>query len=187
MVASFALAWCFCSGCAAAAFWGGFPFSPAGMAGRYEAVRRALRGWKKEFVSRESRRPVSFSLLCSIVDLLPSVCSSPFEASLFSACFSVAFFAALRISELVPPSSRGKGGLLYEDVLIGQDFIRIRVWRSKTDQFGYGAWIPLYSSPGSACPVRLVVSYYNLRVSGNSFFAHANGSPLTKFQFISAF
>ncbi|XP_044151282.1 uncharacterized protein LOC122939275 [Bufo gargarizans] len=67
---------------------------------KHFVIRQALKGWRKEYVSRESRRPVSFGLLGKLISLLPQVCSSPFEVSLFSGSFSLAFFAALRVVEI---------------------------------------------------------------------------------------
>ncbi|XP_044136651.1 uncharacterized protein LOC122928152 [Bufo gargarizans] len=154
---------------------------------KHFVIRQALKGWRKKYVSRESRRPVSFGLLGKLISLLPQVCSSPFEVALFSGSFSLAFFAALRVSELVAPSCRKPGGLSSDDVVLGNDSLRIRVRRSKTDQFGRGAWIPLHPVPGVSCPVHLISQYSSLRSAGCNFFAHADGSPLTKFQFVSVF
>ncbi|XP_040271178.1 uncharacterized protein LOC120986584 isoform X1 [Bufo bufo] len=150
-------------------------------------IRQALRGWRKELVYRECRRPVSFNLLGRLIAKLSDVCRSLFEVALFSASFSIAFFAALRIGELVAPSGSRPGGLSCADVVLGNGALRIRVSRSKTDQFGSGSWIPLHPVPGVSCPVRLTSSYSSMRGPGHNFLAHADGSPLTKFQFTSVF
>lgn len=49
----------------------------------------------------DDRRPITFDLLAFLFRVLPSVCFSDFESVLFQAAFSLAFFAALCLSELV--------------------------------------------------------------------------------------
>lgn len=154
---------------------------------KHFVFRQAIRGWKKEFVSRDSRRPVSYSLLVRLFDISGSQCVSPYEGTLFRACFALAFFGALRVSELVPPSRTRVGGLLEDDVVLANGSLRIRIRRSKTDTFGRGEWVPLHSVVGSACPVRAVSEYLQLRPSGRSFLVHSDGSPVTRFQFQSVF
>ncbi|XP_044134425.1 uncharacterized protein LOC122926964 [Bufo gargarizans] len=154
---------------------------------KHFVIRQAMKGWKKEYVLRDRRRPISFGLLCRLVEVCSGVCASAFEATLFSACFSLAFFAALRVGELLPPSGKKPGGLLFQDVVCGNGALRVLVRRSKTDQFGRGVWIPLHQVAGVACPVRLVSAYCAARVGGTNFFTHQDVSPLTKFQFVSVF
>ncbi|KAM3911197.1 uncharacterized protein RB166_019888 [Leptodactylus fuscus] len=149
--------------------------------------RQALKGWRREVVSRDTRRPVSYDLLCRIVSSLASVCSSSYEVSLFSAGFSLAFFGALRIGELVPPSKFKHGGLLLEDVILSNGIVRIRIRRSKTDQQGKGSWILLRPVSGAVCVVRLVGLFLQVRSPGAPFLVHESGDPLTVFQFRSIF
>ncbi|XP_044158602.1 uncharacterized protein LOC122944427 isoform X1 [Bufo gargarizans] len=148
-------------------------------------IRQAMKGWQKEYVGYDSRRPISFSLLGRLVDVCRVVCFSDFERALVAACFGVAFFAALRVGELVAPSASRNGGLLVSDVILSNNALRVRVRCSKTDQLGKGVWLPILPVASGACPVKLVGEYMSLRVSGGNFFAHADGSPLTKFQFAS--
>ncbi|XP_069838462.1 uncharacterized protein [Dendropsophus ebraccatus] len=154
---------------------------------KHFAIRQALKGWKKHHIRKESRRPVSYSLLNKLVSACPSVCSSPYESTLFSACFCTAFFGALRVGELLPPSKHKPGGLLYEDVVVANDVLRIRVRSSKTDQFGRGAWLPIRQVQGSLCPVQQVSDYLALRPAGSHFFVHVDSTPVTQFQFLSVF
>lgn len=118
--------------------------------------------------STKSRRPVSHGLLCKIVHELPFVCSNQFEVTLFTACFSKAFFGALRIGELVSPSKSVVKGLLGSDVVLANDSIRVRIRRSKTDVFGRGEWIPLSKVDSVACPVGAVAAY--VQAKGSCFF-----------------
>lgn len=152
---------------------------------KHFVFRQALRGWKKERVSKDTRRPVSYSLLVRLLDSTRGLCASPYEGALFRACFSLAFFGALRVGELVPPSRTREGGLKGDDVILANGSLRIR--KSKTDGFGRGEWLPLHSVVGPACPVRAVSEYLQLRPPGGSFLNHLDGSPVTRFQFQSVF
>lgn len=58
-------------------------------------IRQALKGWRKEYVRRESRRPISYLLLVQLLEATDHQCSSIYEASLFRDSFCLAFFAAL--------------------------------------------------------------------------------------------
>ncbi|KAM9324065.1 cis-aconitate decarboxylase-like [Gastrophryne carolinensis] len=62
------------------------------------------------------------------------VCSSEFEVRLFQAAFSVAFFGALRVGELVSRNKREPGGLQVDDVFFAEEGVWIRIRVSKTDQ-----------------------------------------------------
>lgn len=150
-------------------------------------IRQALKGWKKEYVRTEHRRPVSYSLLVRLLGATDSICSSPFEATLFRACFCLAFFAALRVGELVPPSRVGGGGLLSDDVILANGALRVRIRRSKTDIFGRGEWVPLHGVSGLACPVRAVGDYIALRPPGVHFLVHEDGTAVSRYQFQAIF
>ncbi|KAM4029675.1 uncharacterized protein ACNLHF_024605 [Anomaloglossus baeobatrachus] len=150
-------------------------------------VRQVLKGWKRSKISVESRRPISISLLQRLIAVIPRLCSSPFESALFSAAFALAFFGALRIGELVPLSKNRPGGLRFDDVSYCDGGLRIRIRKSKTDPAGIGSWVPLYAIQGAVCPRMLVATYLSLRRDGFCFFSHEDGSPLTRFQFLSIF
>lgn len=67
-------------------------------------IHQALKGWRREQICCDSRRPISYSLLIQLLDATLSQCSSAYKVSLFKTCFCLAFFAALRVGEMVPPS-----------------------------------------------------------------------------------
>lgn len=93
-------------------------------------IRQALKGWRKEHVHTDRRRPVSYSLLGQLVEATVTVCKSSYKACLFQTAFCLAFFAALRVGELVPLSRVRPGGLLADDVLlqIGPAEMLMPVW-----------------------------------------------------------
>ncbi|XP_075202254.1 uncharacterized protein LOC142304102 [Anomaloglossus baeobatrachus] len=148
-------------------------------------VQQALKGWRKQHVRRENRRPVSYELMGQLIGALGSVCTDPFEVSLFSAAFCLAFFGALRIGELVSVSKLRPGGLLHNDVVLSNGTVQMRIRRSKTDQGGLGSWVVLQPVRGHTCPLRIITEYLACRTEGQVFLSHIDGSPLTRFQFIS--
>ncbi|XP_075128011.1 uncharacterized protein LOC142201079 [Leptodactylus fuscus] len=150
-------------------------------------VRQAIKGWRRSGGVADTRRPVSFQLLCQLGVSLDGVCSSGLEITLFRAAFSLAFFGALRIGELVSSSKNKPGGLLFEDVDIYGDRVEFRIRRCKTDQVGKGK--VLYGVPGCRmCPVLCLGEYVAGRGGGlGPLLVHADGSYLSRFQFVRVF
>lgn len=106
-----------------------------------------MKGWRKSYVARECRRPVSFNLLARLLDECDGVCYSEYDSLPFSTEFVLMFFAALRISELLPSSSAVTGVLRAADMLLGFNNVRIHICHSKTDVVGRGVWLPLLAIP----------------------------------------
>ncbi|XP_066444625.1 uncharacterized protein [Eleutherodactylus coqui] len=144
--------------------------------------RQIVRGWKKEKAGSDARRPITYRLLCKLLDTLEVTCSNGYEVLLFRTAFLLAFFAALRIGELVPKSKFMPGGLMFDDVVTVDDGIRVRIKKSKTDVFGRGEWVPISRLGAVWCPVDTVASYMATRPAGEQFLVHASGLPLTRFQ-----
>lgn len=86
-----------------------------------EGLRRSIRE------NKDLRVPISFLSFIRIFEKLPFVCRSPYEASLFSASFSLAYFSLLRISEVlsikIPDLHFDSAGHL-----------NLKIPKSKTDQ-----------------------------------------------------
>lgn len=101
-------------------------------------VRQALKGYRRTQKRRDSRRPVSFDNLRSLFVQLGLVCTSAYEVYLFRAAFSLPFFGAFQISELVSPSKRVPGGLRAQDVTCKGVCMEVLLRRSKMDQGGKG-------------------------------------------------
>lgn len=150
-------------------------------------IRRMLRGWKRRSVP-DNRRPVSLPLLHDLLDVLQSVCFSEYEVGLFRCVFLFAFYGAFRVGELVAPSLRTQATLLFQDVQVSPDLVRVWLSRSKTDTSGQGKEVFLRSSGARYCPVAGTLLYLNLRPQSQlSFFLHCDGVPLSRFQFVSVF
>lgn len=121
-------------------------------------VRQALKGFRRGTLPRDVRRSVSFEELLALGERLATACWSVFECTLFRLAFSLAFFGAFRISELVSPSRKREGGLRPVDVWDRGSHLVCFIPRSKTDQLGKGLWVTL---PGSVM--------YRYDVTGNTW------------------
>lgn len=82
------------------------------------------------------------------------MCSSVYEVILFKAAFSVAFFGAFWVGELVSPSRGVAGGFMVQDVGAAEDRVVLRLRKSKTDQRGKGVRIELSCPLPVHCLVR---------------------------------
>ncbi|XP_075688135.1 uncharacterized protein LOC142656971 [Rhinoderma darwinii] len=152
-------------------------------------VSQALKGLRRGRVEADSRRPVSFALLSSLGGSLASVCRSSDEMDLFRLAFSLAFFGAFRIGELVSPSTKQAGGLRSGEVSLFADRLEVWLRRSKTDQVGKGKLIVLFALPGSVmCPVECMRGFTPNRGSPDlPLLRHVDGSFLSRFQFGAVF
>ncbi|XP_073537009.1 uncharacterized protein [Phyllobates terribilis] len=149
-------------------------------------VRQALKGWRKGWKVRDCRGPISYGLLLTLGQLLTLVCKSPWEIRLFRLAFSLAFFRAFRLGELVSPSRFVSGGLSKEDVNLYLDRIEVFLRCSKTDQFKKGCKVVLFAVAGSdMCPVRCVREF-GLGSGGHKspLLVHEDGSFLSRYQFL---
>lgn len=148
-------------------------------------VCRALRGYRKGSSFQDSRRPVSFEVLGTILASLGRVCSLHYQQVLFRAAFVLAFFGAFRVSELVSPSRRVVGGLLFQDIQSSDKLVTILVRHSKTDQQGKGVRVELFMGNClQLCPVTALQQFLGVCPLGDgALFVHQNWACLSRFQF----
>lgn len=111
--------------------------------------------------------------------ILPSISSSPFESILFRAAFSLAFFAALRISEFVAPSKIVHSNLKMSDVYLSGNSLKLYIFKSKNDQQCSGAWIHLFPIPASIiCLFKCISNYLAICPINFSSFSFMRICPL---------
>ena len=150
-------------------------------------VSKLLKGMSRLQKRSDVRLPISLSLLCDLIRILPAVCSSKFEASLFAAAFAVAFFGFFRIGELVSSSGAGLEHVIsFGDVkfLNNDSLVELVLRSSKTDTMAAGAVVALQAVDTSYCPVRLLRKYVGMRPSViGPLFCHFSGRPLSRSQF----
>ncbi|XP_054841840.1 integrase/recombinase xerD homolog [Eublepharis macularius] len=151
-------------------------------------ARRAVEGWARTAPPRrDRRRPITLAILGQVLQAVPSLCRSPYEAQLFRTAYILAFYGAFRVSELVAGSKGDLSGraVAFKDVSWSPRRVSIRLRRSKTVQRGKGHVIHLWAArQHSLCPVRAADRFLSLRPSlSGPFLMHRDGSPLTRFQF----
>ncbi|XP_075055039.1 uncharacterized protein LOC142140939 [Mixophyes fleayi] len=149
-------------------------------------INKALKGWGRVRPSNsDARFPITLNILEDLILKVGLVTSDDYEKLLFSLAFSMAFFGAFRISELVA-RSRGhqESGLRAEHVSLGEGTFACKIVRSKTDQSGKGSWVQLAPQQlHHICPFRLASQFMSKRPQANLFLCHSNSIPLTKYQF----
>ena len=151
-------------------------------------VHKTLEGLRRQGKSFDVRTPISLPLLTKLIKSLPSICSSSYEATLFSSAFSLAFFAFLRVSEYTAPSKNNvtNRSLLVSDIRINAVSMIVQIRCFKTDQRGVGYTLELHpiSNNRDICPVTNMKSYLQMRprCETSQLFTHYDGSPLTCYQ-----
>lgn len=109
-------------------------------------IRKMLEGRSCEAGHRsDPRQPLSLAVIRGLWATWGSVCASTYEFVLFHAEMLIAFFAALRLSELVASSMKDVSGraLVLQDVHVLRELVHIRVWSSKMDWTGKGQSLEL--------------------------------------------
>lgn len=103
----------------------------------------------------------------------------------------LAFFGLLRVSEFTVDSRLATDNkvLNFQDITICHGargpYMLVTIRFSKTDQHGASTTLKLNgNSQAGRCPVGAVVAYLNVRPPRHGpFFCHADGTPLTRYQF----
>ena len=152
-------------------------------------VKKMLEGMKRSKHSKDARLPITLEILNKILNRLPVVCTSPYEALLFSAAFSMAYHGFFRVGEIVFTKLGQEHKILgVSDVKIrtinNSRVINVYIAFSKTDQEGKGTLICIQGNNTAACPVLLLQRYLLQRPNVNgALFCHTNGKPVTRYQF----
>ena len=102
----------------------------------------------------DRRRPISLHMMRQFWQLLPDVCLTPFEVTLFRAAFALAFYRAFRSSELLEASRNDVWGaaLEYRDVIFAGAALHIYTTPSLTRVVG--GWPYHYPQCQRAIPAR---------------------------------
>ena len=157
-------------------------------------VSKLLTGCRRDRHAPDSRQPITVPVLRLILQAVPRVCSSQYEAVLFRSVFLCAFFGFMRVGEFTVTSKDTvqDSTLKISDVQFcrpGVDslsehvLISFRV--SKTNQAGPPQVIRLVPSLEEfMCPVQGLREFLRVRPTGlGPLFCHFDSLPLTRFQF----
>ena len=153
-------------------------------------VQKAMKGYGRQAKRNDLRLPISLDLLKQIFDVLPDVCHTWYETTLFRAAFTLTFAALLRVSEVAAVDKCTSGhALLSDNVTIVGDTLTLHLLSSKTDQDGQGATIRLRRAGVRVCPVETLEKFLAMRPpAAGVLFCHEDSrqgfvNPLTKYQF----
>lgn len=151
-------------------------------------VKKLLEGCRRLRPRSDTRAPITYTVLISICNTLPSVCFSQYESLLFKTAYLLAYFGLLRVSELVFTSNMyATRPLMANDMHIEQDgqALRVTIRVSKTNQYGNPTILRIPAAGDrNFCCVAAVTEYLKVRPDNALyFFCHADSSPLTRSQF----
>lgn len=117
-------------------------------------VHQVLKGIHRVYHTRLVWRPVTLLLLERMFGFLSTICSLPYAILWFPLAFSLAYYGAFQISELVNWSCALLRDMLVQNVQVQDGVLLMILPRSKTNQEGKGCLIELYWHDGSlTCPV----------------------------------
>ena len=150
-------------------------------------VKKLLEGTRRSQGNRkDTRLPITSSLLADIVATLHKVCTTGFEAILFTAAFTLAFHGLMRVGELAIKKGRKNHTVQIGDVKIFDKYMLVNLASSKTDQLGKGSVISIPVQVAGPCPIQAMVEYLKVRPPfSGTLFCHYDGTELTCFQFSS--
>jgi hypothetical protein len=148
-------------------------------------LTKMMEGIKRERNSSDLRSPITISLLCRLVSILSNVCSSDYEASMFSTAFTLSFFGLLWVGEFTANTYKDESDrpLQINDIRLlatppriqlHQEFnstknsnpprIQMTIRKSKTDQRGKTFTLIINSAKAQLiCPVRAMQTYLLMR------------------------
>ncbi|KAK3095954.1 hypothetical protein FSP39_021284 [Pinctada imbricata] len=148
-------------------------------------ITKLLEGFCRSNNRPDSRLPITLDILGRIIAVLPLVCTSNYEATLFSAACSLAFHAFLRVGEFTLAKGNSPTSVLsFSDISLSPDNLVLCIRSSKTDQHGKGASIILSRTDTPSCPLKWLREFLDVRpVFPGPLFCHFDGTPLTRYQF----
>jgi hypothetical protein len=157
-------------------------------------VEKMIEGLKRKRPSKaDVRVPISLDLLKRLITSLRSICTSTYEAALFSFAFSLAFFALLRIREIMSDTNNRPGTLVirFLDIMFkvsdcGNEQLHLTLKSSKTDQRLKSVTLIIRRQVDKLiCPIESLKRYLSIRSNfpDGNLFIHFDGSNLTRYQF----
>ncbi len=113
--------------------------------------------------------------------------SSDYECKLFRSMFTTAFYAFLRIGELLYTEGTPSRGLLLSDIQLSLTHAVICIRFSKTDQWCKKCWLKAAAvEMATDCPVVALRQFLAVRPATTKdmgLYIHIDGTPVSRFQF----
>ena len=150
-------------------------------------VKKLIEGFRRSTHEKDTRLPISITLLKQLLAILPAICRDNYEAKMFSAAFTLAFFGFLRVGEITVCSLKKIGHPLFRrdiELIADDKSVRVTIRHSKTDQVGKGTTIIIPPTEGSLSVFEYVSDFLVDRPNiEGPFFCHFGGKPLSRYQF----
>jgi hypothetical protein len=137
------------------------------------------------------RVPISLDLLKRLITSLRFICTSTYEAALFSFAFSLAFFALLRIGEIAFDTNNRPGthvirflDFMFKVSDCGHEKLHLTLKSSKTDQRLKSVTLIIRRQVDQLiCPIESLKRYLSIRSNfpDGNLFIHFDGSNLTRY------
>ena len=150
---------------------------------------KALRGYHKEKAAKDSRMPITPSILKDLCQSLPKTCSSRFLQLMLHAMYLLAFHAFLRIVEKTGLAPSLGNCLSVSDIkfLHGDSEgleIQMSKFKHSTDKHIPVLFLSSNNSNKAVCPVHSLWSYLQLRGKESSkvqpLFSFMDNAPITR-------
>ncbi len=142
-------------------------------------LAKVLKGCKKGNSSPDVRIPITIQVLKSMCSNLWAVTNNSYEAVLFRAMFSVAFFGLCRVGEIASTDGLADHTILFHNVFSMPWGYSIALLSSKNNQCGPPQYISLRPN-AIVCPVVALKAYLKARPPfKGKLFIHFDGSPVS--------
>ncbi len=151
-------------------------------------IKKLLEGHRRYRPCKDSRLPVTIGLLSRLLHILPSTCTNLYEANLFRAMFTLAFWGLLRVSEFTQSRNKDLDRVIsITDVRLdhSKKIVILVVRWSKTDQRGLSVTLRIGAQRQELiCPYASLSCFLGIRPSiSGPLFVHFDRSPVTRYQF----
>jgi hypothetical protein len=116
-------------------------------------IQKPLQGTLRTRIHKDSRMPITLQLLQRIIPTLQTTCCNIYEIKLFTAAFTIAFHAFLRIGGFALSKGNITQTILqFHDISLLHTEVQLRIKRSKSDQLGVGTTLHIPASNFISCP-----------------------------------
>ena len=148
-----------------------------------------LKGMTRLYGKSDLRLPITIEMMQNFPIALNHVCSSNYEATMFSAAFALAFSALLRVGEFTCSNKiEMKRIIQFSDLKLNSmdKSLCLQIRFSKTDQIGKSCTLQIQSNCFPFCTYKLLDEYLRVRPEFDGpLFCHLNKKSLSRRQFVS--
>lgn len=153
-------------------------------------VKETVQGIRKINPSADVRAPITIALLTRVNNSISALSLGQYDTLAFQTMFSLAFFALLRISEIVPTRGGDNHVLKCNAVKFSKSEHSFRLTFSsfKHCKSGYTHTITVYNQLGTICPVHLLSQFLLMSKPTDParlLFVDFKGEPYTRPRFCS--